>query len=86
MEAVCYIVSLTDSVVAGNALGGEALAAIGLIAPFMSFSVFISGILSSGTVTKFSTTSAALIRGARWSSSARASISPSSRARSTPAR
>ncbi len=39
---------------AGNALGSDALAAIGLIAPFMSFSVFISGILSSGTVTKYS--------------------------------
>ncbi len=54
VEAVNYIVSLTDSIVAGNILGGTAFAAIGLIAPFLSVSVFISSVISSGMVLNYS--------------------------------
>ncbi|MBR5381132.1 MAG: hypothetical protein IK136_00775 [Oscillospiraceae bacterium] len=54
VEAVLFIASLTDSIVAGNALGEEALAAIGLIAPFFTFSVFVSVIVSSGTAKQYS--------------------------------
>ena len=54
VEAVDFIVSLTDSVVAGNRLGSDALAAIGLIAPFLSFSIFLSAVVSSGTLTYYS--------------------------------
>ena len=50
IEAVNFIVSLTDGVVAGNAIGEEAFAAIGLLAPFLSISTFISSIVNTGTV------------------------------------
>ncbi len=54
METVNYFVSLTDSIVAGNLLGSEALTAIGLIAPFLTFSTFVSSIVNSGTVMNYS--------------------------------
>ena len=54
VEAVNYIVSLTDSIVAGNLIGGTALAAIGLIAPFMTISVFAASIIESGTIKNYS--------------------------------
>lgn len=54
VEAVDYIVSLTDSVVAGNIIGTDAFAVIGLIAPFVSISLFLSSIVNSGSVLHFS--------------------------------
>ena len=54
IEAVSFIVSLTDGIIAGNVLGAEALAAIGLLAPFVSISTFFSSIINTGTVLNFS--------------------------------
>ena len=54
VESVSYIVSLTDSIVAGNALGGPAFSAIGLLAPFLSVSTFISSVVNSGTIMNYS--------------------------------
>ena len=54
VEAVNYIVSLTDSIIAGNMLGSEALAAIGLNAPFLAFSTFLASIVNSGTIVNYS--------------------------------
>lgn len=54
VEAVNYIVSLTDSVVAGNILGSDALAAIGVLAPFMAVATFVASIVNSGTVMRYS--------------------------------
>ena len=54
VEAVNFLVSLTDGVIAGNAVGAEAFAAIGLLAPFLSVSTFLASIVNSGTVLNFS--------------------------------
>ena len=54
IEAVNFIISLTDSIIAGNAVGAQAFAAIGLIAPFLSISLFISTTVCTGTVVNFS--------------------------------
>ena len=54
IEAINFIVSLTDSIIAGNAINEKAFAAIGLFAPFLSVSVFFSSIVYTGTIIKFS--------------------------------
>ena len=48
VEAVAYLVSLTDTVIAGHMLGNEAMAAIGLVSPLLSISTFLSSIIYSG--------------------------------------
>lgn len=54
IEAVNFIVSLTDSIVAGNAVDAEALAAIGLITPLITIAVFLATVVNTGTVLQFS--------------------------------
>ena len=54
VEAVNFIVSLTDGIVAGNVLGADAFAAIGLLAPFLSISTFLASIVNTGTVLNYS--------------------------------
>lgn len=54
VEAVNFIVSLTDSIVASNFLGADAFAAIGLISPFLSVSTFLTSIVNTGTVLNYS--------------------------------
>lgn len=54
IEAVNFIISLTDSIIAGNAVGAQAFAAIGLLAPFLSISLFISTFVCTGTVVDYS--------------------------------
>ncbi len=54
IEAVNFIVSLTDSIVAGNAVDAEALAAIGLITPLITVAVFLATVVNTGTVLQFS--------------------------------
>lgn len=44
-----YILMLTDSIIAGNLLGTDAVMAITLISPIVSFVVFVCYVLSSGT-------------------------------------
>ena len=54
VEAVNYIVSLTDSIVAGNLVNSSALAAIGLISPIISLATFLASIINSGTMFNYS--------------------------------
>lgn len=54
VESVNFILSLTDIFVAGNIIGVDAFAAIGIVAPFISFSTFVSSIINSGTTMNFS--------------------------------
>ena len=54
VETVSFIVSLTDGIIAGHKLGTEAFTAIGLIAPFLSISTFLSSIVNTGTVMNYS--------------------------------
>jgi len=54
VEAVSFLVSLTDSIVAANMVSETAFAAIGIMSPFFSISVFITATINSGTVLNFS--------------------------------
>ena len=54
VEAVSFLVSLTDAIVAGNEVGAEALMAIGLMSPFYFIATFLSGVITSGTLLSFS--------------------------------
>ena len=54
VEAVTFLVSLTDSIVAGNMVSDTAFTAIGLMAPFASISTFLAATVNSGTVLSFS--------------------------------
>ena len=54
VESVNYIVTLTDSIVAGSAVSAEAFTAIGLIAPFLTLSVFLASTVSTGAAVNYS--------------------------------
>lgn len=54
VEAVAYIVTLTDTLVAGNMIGTAALSAVGLVAPLVGISTFLMSVINSGTVPKYS--------------------------------
>ena len=49
-----YFVRLSDSVVAGNMLGPDALAGINLVAPILASVSFLSGLVSTGMATNYS--------------------------------
>ena len=49
-----YFVRLSDSVVAGNMLGPDALAGINLISPILAAVSFLSGLVSTGMATNYS--------------------------------
>lgn len=49
-----YVVRLSDSIIAGNFLGANALAGINLIGPCLSAISFLSGLISSGMATNYS--------------------------------
>jgi len=49
-----YIVRLTDSIIAGNLIGSDALAGINLVAPLMSAVSFLGGLLATGMGTNYS--------------------------------
>ena len=53
VEAVTFLVSLTDSIVAANMVGMEAFTAIGLTAPFLSITTFVAAVINSGTVKNY---------------------------------
>lgn len=55
VEIVTFIVSLTDSLVAANRIGTDALSSVGLFSPFFSLSTFMTAIVNSGTMMLFST-------------------------------
>lgn len=54
VETAAFLVSLTDTIVAGNAINADALGAVGLMAPFFSISTFITATINSGAVLNFS--------------------------------
>ena len=54
MEAVSFLVSLTDTIVAGHEVGAEALMAIGLMSPFYFIATFLAAVINSGTMLSFS--------------------------------
>ena len=54
MESVNYIISLTDSIIAGNMLGADVLVAIGLLTPFLALSLFMASIINSVTIMQVS--------------------------------
>ena len=49
-----YFVRLSDSIVAGNMLGADALAGINLAAPILATVSFLSGLVSTGMATNYS--------------------------------
>ena len=54
VEAITYLASLTDSVVAGHAIGAEALAAVNLVSPMLLIITFLGGAINTGTVLRYS--------------------------------
>ena len=48
-----YFVRLSDSVVAGNMLGPDALAGINLVSPILAVTSFFSGLVSTGMATNY---------------------------------
>lgn len=56
-EMVVYIVSLTDTIVAGNLIGEEALEVVGLASPFLTIALFLAAIVNGGTVRNYSSDS-----------------------------
>ena len=54
VEGAAYLVSLTDSLVAGNMVGTQALAAVSLAAPFAFITTFLASMINSGTTVSYS--------------------------------
>ncbi|MEE5994240.1 MAG: MATE family efflux transporter [Oscillospiraceae bacterium] len=54
VESVTFIVSLTDSLVAANCIGSDALSSVGLFSPFFSICTFVTAVVNSGTMMLFS--------------------------------
>lgn len=54
VEGVTFLVSLTDTIVAGNVIGADALMAIGLVAPIFTITTFLTATINSGTLLSFS--------------------------------
>lgn len=54
VEGVTFLVSLTDTLVAGNVIGADALMAIGLVAPIFTITTFLTATINSGTLLSFS--------------------------------
>ena len=49
----CFLMQLTDSLLAGNLLGAEALAGVNLASPFQTIIAFFAGMLATGTGTRY---------------------------------
>jgi Na+-driven multidrug efflux pump len=54
VEAVSYIMTMTDTLIAGNMIGEDALAAAGLVAPLLTVTTFIASVINSGTLLNYS--------------------------------
>ena len=52
--AISYVLTLTDSIVAGQFIGDEAVAAMMLVSPIMTFVIFLSYIVADGLAMMFS--------------------------------
>lgn len=53
VESMTFMASLTDSVIAGNLIGLEALSAISLFSPFILVSSFAAAVINSGTLVNY---------------------------------
>ncbi len=53
VELVVFLVSLTDTLVAANMIGQEALVAVGLMSHFQFMAIFLSSVINSGTMLNF---------------------------------
>ena len=54
VEMVSFIVTMTDTLVAGNMIGIDGLGAIGAVAPVVGFSTFLMSVINSGAVPNYS--------------------------------
>lgn len=52
-ELVVFVVSLTDTIVAGNLVGSEAIGAVGLVAPFLTVALFFAALINGGTMRSY---------------------------------
>lgn len=52
-ELVIFVVSLTDTIVAGNLVGPEAIGAVGLVAPFLTVTLFFAALINGGTMRNY---------------------------------
>lgn len=50
VEMVCFLITLTDSLIAGNMIGQEPLIAVGTVAPLLPIEWFITSTINSGTL------------------------------------
>ncbi len=53
VEVISFVVSLTDTIIAGNIVGESAFAAVSLVAPLFTISIFITAVINSGTVINY---------------------------------
>ena len=53
VEIMTFMASLTDSIIAGNLIGLEALSAISLFSPFILVSSFAAAVINSGTLVNY---------------------------------
>lgn len=53
VESVAFLVSLTDSLVAGNIVDADAFAAVGLLMPFFFLSSFLAAVINAGTMLNY---------------------------------
>ena len=54
VEGASFLVTFTDSLIAGNLAGTEALAAVSLAAPFAFITTFLASVINSGTTVSYS--------------------------------
>ena len=54
IESVDFLISLTDTIIAGNLISKEALTAVGLVSPIILITSFISTIIHSGAMLEYS--------------------------------
>lgn len=53
-EMVVFLISLTDSIVAGNLIDKNALMIVGLVAPILNVALFVTAVINGGTIRNYS--------------------------------
>jgi len=53
VEGAAFLVTFTDTLLAGNMVGAEALAAVAMVAPFALITTFLASMINSGTIVKY---------------------------------
>lgn len=54
IEIVSYVVSITDTLIAGNFVDSKAMAAIGIVTPLFLFTTFVASVINTGTIINYS--------------------------------